>query len=228
MTGQLLAASGSAPSPSISFASGTTTGFFLAGTNQIGWASAGSLAATFNNDLSVTWQGAASWNGAVTYNAAATFNSSASHVGALTLGGGVTLNSTSYTFGAGAAAAWWLGIGSKTDFTIVIDGGGTALLTGQKGQLHVPFPGTVSKWWAMADQSGSIVVDILRANNGVPSSSIVGAGNAPTLSASQFNSAAPSGWTSTSLVADDFLAFNVTSATTVQRVTIALTVTRTG
>src|SRR5258707_640301 len=51
----------------------------------------------------------------------------------------------------------------------------------------------------------------------------------PTLSSSQFNELTPSGWTSTSLVADDWIEFTVSGApTSVQRVTVALTCTRTG
>lgn len=63
MTGPIKAASGSLGSPSYSFVSALTSGLFLAGTNQIGWSSAGVLGATFNNDLSVTWYGGATWAG---------------------------------------------------------------------------------------------------------------------------------------------------------------------
>jgi len=223
ITAPLKFASGSVGSPSYTFASAPTTGFYLAGTNQIGWAAAGAQGATFNADLSVTWNGNATWAGNVTFNGTSTY------AGASTLTGNVTLNATTYTFGAGAAAAWWLGIATKVDLTIVIDGGGTVILGGQKGQLHIPYPMTISKWWVMADQSGSITVDILRANNGVPSTSIVGGGNMPLLSSSQFNSASPSGWTATTLATDDFIAFNVTGTpSSTQRVTVALTCTRTG
>lgn len=55
MTGPIKAAAGSAGAPSYSFASGLTTGFYLAGTDQIGWSAAGVLAATFNADGTTTW-----------------------------------------------------------------------------------------------------------------------------------------------------------------------------
>lgn len=121
----------------------------------------------------------------------------------------------------------WASLG-VVDVGIIIDGGGGVILAGQKGQVHIPFSLSISKWWVMADQSGSIVVDVLRANNAVPSASIVGAGNSPTLSASQYTSAAPSGWTSTALAADDWITFSVTgSPSSVTRVTVVLTGTRT-
>lgn len=55
MTGPLLAAQGNTPAPSYAFASDTTTGFYLASTGQLGLSTAGSLAALFNSNQTVTW-----------------------------------------------------------------------------------------------------------------------------------------------------------------------------
>lgn len=222
MTGPVKAASGSVAAPGYTFASDTDTGFWLAGSNQIGWAAGGVQGATFNTDLSVTWAGAATWGGAATFNGAVTIN------GATNLTGAITFTTTSFTFGAGAGAGFYTGIAGKVDIELVIDGGGSVVTTGQKGQIHVPFAVTITKWWVIADQSGSITVDVLRANNGVPSVSMVGAGNKPTLAASQLTSAAPSGWTSVALAADDFLDFNVSGPATLTRCTVVLTGTRIG
>jgi hypothetical protein len=104
----------------------------------------------------------------------------------------------------------------------VIDGGGSAITTGNKGSLYVPFAGIVIAWRVIADQSGSAQVDVLRANFAVPSVSMVGGGTKPNLTASQLNQAVPSGWTSTTFVAGDFISFNVTSAATVTRITVVL------
>ena len=104
----------------------------------------------------------------------------------------------------------------------VIDGGGSTITTGVKGTLG-PFPygATIQSWTLDADQSGSITIDILRANNAHPSSSIVGGGTKPTLSSAQFNGLqTPSGWTSTVLAVNDLLAFQVSTVATVTRVTI--------
>lgn len=114
------------------------------------------------------------------------------------------------------------------DVGLIIDGGGTTILSGQKGQVHIPFGIAITQWSVMADQSGSITVDILRANNGVPSSSMVGGGTAPNLSTSQYTQAAPSSWTSTTLATNDWIAFSVTGTpTSVTRVTVVLTGTKT-
>jgi len=43
---------------------------------------------------------------------------------------------------------------------ITIDGGGSAITTGQKGYIEVPFACTISRATTLADQSGSIVIDV--------------------------------------------------------------------
>lgn len=62
MTGPIKAADGTLTTPSFTFASDTGTGFYLAGSHQIGLAINGVQAATFNSDLSVTWVGDATWD----------------------------------------------------------------------------------------------------------------------------------------------------------------------
>jgi len=111
---------------------------------------------------------------------------------------------------------------------IIIDGGGSVITTGAKGFLPVPWGCTISTWSVIADQSGSITIDILRANNAVPSASIVGGGTKPTLSSAQFAGlVAPSGWTSTGLAANDWLGFSVSTVATVTRVTLSLQLAKT-
>lgn len=112
---------------------------------------------------------------------------------------------------------------------IVIDGGGSAVTTGSKGFIQIPFGATISAWTVLADQSGSIVMDVKRSTYAAfpTTASIVGGGNAPTLSSAQNNTAAPSGWTSTAITAGDVLEFSVSSASTVTRVTVQLKLTRT-
>jgi microcystin-dependent protein len=65
MTGPLNAAAGTIGAPGYTFGSAAKTGFYLAGSNQIGWTANGSQGATLNADLSTTWAGAASFNGKV-------------------------------------------------------------------------------------------------------------------------------------------------------------------
>jgi microcystin-dependent protein len=81
MTGPIKAAAGAVSAPGMTFTGALTTGFYLAGTNQIGWTSNGVQGATFNNDTSVTWAGGATWGG------------NGSFSGTLTVGGVVTQGS---------------------------------------------------------------------------------------------------------------------------------------
>jgi len=108
----------------------------------------------------------------------------------------------------------------------VIDGGGDLIATGSKGYLVVDAPCVITKWTILGDVSGSAVVDIKRSTYaGFPTTaSMVGAGNKPTLASVQNNQAVPASWTSVVIAAGDILEFNVDSATTVTRVTVALTV----
>ena len=118
---------------------------------------------------------------------------------------------------------------TTTDILFVVDGGGSAITTGIKGYLEVPFACTVNQWTLLADQSGSITVDILSdayASYGT-NTSMVGGGTKPAISAATKAQSAPASWTTTSISAGNIVGFNVTAATTVTRVTVGLKVTRT-
>jgi hypothetical protein len=113
---------------------------------------------------------------------------------------------------------------------ITIDGGGSAITTGVKGYLYFPYSCTITSWAILADQVGSIVIDVWKDSyaNFPPlvADSIAGS-EKPTLSSAQKNvDVALSTWT-TSIIAGEILAFNVDSATTVTRVTLTLSVTKT-
>lgn len=113
--------------------------------------------------------------------------------------------------------------------TFIIDGGGSAITTGVKGFLEVPFACTIQRVTALADQSGSIVVDIWKDTyaNYPPTDadSITASAPVTITTATKAQDATLTGWT-TSITAGDVLGFNVDSATTVTRVTIALKVTK--
>jgi hypothetical protein len=105
----------------------------------------------------------------------------------------------------------------------IIDGGGSAITTGAKGFIPIPWSSFIEGWSIIGDQSGSIAIDILRANNAVPVTSIVGGGTKPNLTAQQFvGFTSPAGWTSQSLLTNDYIAFSVSSVATVTRVTVSL------
>lgn len=120
-------------------------------------------------------------------------------------------------------------IDRTTTITIIIDGGGTAITTGQKGYLKIPFDCEIQGWTVAADQSGSIVIDVWKdsyANFPPTVADTITGSEKPTLAYQQKNEdTSLTTWT-TSVVMDDVLAFNVDSAATVQRVTLALQVKR--
>lgn len=131
------------------------------------------------------------------------------------------------------------GTGITNDVTIVdipfvIDGGGIAITTGLKGWIVVDFACTIQSATLLADQSGSIVVDVWKCTYSAyappthpASGDSITASAPPTISsATKSQDATLTGWT-TSISAGDVLAFNVNSATTVQRVTLSLKVKRT-
>ena len=111
--------------------------------------------------------------------------------------------------------------------TFIIDGGGSAITTGIKGDLEIPFACTIEEVIVLADQTGSIVVDIWKdtyANFPPTDADSITASATPTLSSAiKAQNNTLTGWT-TSIVAGDILRFNVDSATTVQRVSIILQV----
>ncbi len=112
----------------------------------------------------------------------------------------------------------------------VIDGGGATIETGVKGYLAVPFACTITAVRSFADVSGSIVVDIWKdtyANYPPVDADSITASAPVTISANtKSEDTTLTGWT-TSIAAGDILGFNVDSVTTIKRLTIVLTVTKT-
>lgn len=112
----------------------------------------------------------------------------------------------------------------------VIDGGGSAITTGIKGDIEVPFGCTITRATAALDQSGSIVVDIWKDTyaNYPPTDadSITASAPVTVSSATKSQDSTLTGWT-TSVAAGSILRFNVDSADTCTRATISLKVSRT-
>ena len=109
----------------------------------------------------------------------------------------------------------------------IIDGGGSAITTGEKGHLEIPFACTITQVTMLADVSGSIVVDIWKTTYALfppADADSITASAPPTISAAQKSQDSTlTGWT-TAVAAGDILAFNVDSAATITRVTISLKV----
>lgn len=207
ITAPIAFVAGTVTVPGITFAGDTNTGFYLAGTHSIGFATNGINAA------------------------------SVSATGVWTLPVGLTVpNGAIFTFGAqsysfssaSAANAFLTALAQNFVITITIDGGGSVPSTGVKSYYVAPNGGTVIQWVILADQSGSAVVDVTKSTIGgfPPSSSIAGSAK-PTLSSQQINNTSTlTGWTTT-FAALDVFGFNLQSVTTCQRIQVFLLCTRT-
>jgi hypothetical protein len=112
---------------------------------------------------------------------------------------------------------------------ITIDGAGSVLTTGVKGYTSVPFACTINSVTLLADQTGSVVVDIWK----TPYSSFpptvantITASDLPTISSAQKNQDTTlTGWTTT-VNANDTIGFNVNSCTSITRLNLILKVTK--
>lgn len=111
----------------------------------------------------------------------------------------------------------------------VIDGGDSEIADGQKGHLDIPFDCTITGWTLLADQSGSIVIDVWKdtyANFPPTVADNITGSEKPTLSSVQKNQDTNLTTWTTSVSAGDILAFNIDSCTTVTRITATITATR--
>jgi hypothetical protein len=114
----------------------------------------------------------------------------------------------------------------------VIDGGGSAITTGIKGDLEVTFACTITRATLLGGGvvNGSIVVDIWKdtyANYPPAVGDSITASAKPTITtALKAQDSTLTGWT-TSIAAGDTLRFNVDSVTTFTAVTVSLKVNRT-
>lgn len=115
--------------------------------------------------------------------------------------------------------------GGSRQFGITLDGGGVAITTGVKGDWRAVVGGTITKVTVLADQSGSIVIDVWKdsfANYPPTVADTITASAKPTLSsATKAEDSTLTGWTKTFSAGDTFR-FNVDSASTVTRVTLTI------
>lgn len=117
------------------------------------------------------------------------------------------------------------GINAPGIMNLVIDGGGSAITTGVKLDVFIPNAITLTQATLLADQSGSIVLDLWvdsYANYPPTVADTITASAKPTLSSAiKSQDSTLTGWT-TAIAAGSSLRVNVDSATTVTRVVLAL------
>jgi hypothetical protein len=118
---------------------------------------------------------------------------------------------------------------------ITIDGGGSAITTGIKGDVYVPYNCTITDWTILADQTGSIEIDVWVDTyaNYPPTvaDSIMGdTGSSPRIVGAAKAQSADFGDSPVSdiatIAAGSTVRFNVNSASTITRATLTLTVVK--
>jgi len=124
---------------------------------------------------------------------------------------------------------WINQISGDTGLNFIIDGGGSAITTGVKGFVEIPFDCEITQVTMLADVSGSAVVDIWKdtyENHAPTDADSITASAVPTITtAIKSQDSTLTGWTKT-FSAGDILVFNVDSASTITLLTIALKITR--
>ncbi len=112
--------------------------------------------------------------------------------------------------------------------SVIIDGGGSAITTGVKAYLEAPVACTITVATLLADVSGSVVIDLWKvayASYPPTVTNTITASAKPTISSAvKSRLTTLTGWT-TAVSAGDILAVNVDSASTIKRLTVALTIT---
>jgi hypothetical protein len=122
----------------------------------------------------------------------------------------------------------WRPIHWTKNLQIIIDGGGSAITSGEKYiGVRIPWNCTILAWYLVADQSGSIQIDLqvdTFANFPPTVADTIVASAPPALSTAQTDSDSTlSGWT-TALAEGDWMRVYVDSATTVEWVNLVIVV----
>lgn len=137
------------------------------------------------------------------------------------------------SWAAGTNAATILtALSSGSGINLIINEGGGSLTTGIKGVFVMPYAGEITQVTTLADQSGSVVIDLWKDTyaNYPPTDadSIIGVGGTPPTLSSAIKSqdSTLTSWTKTFSAGDIFMV-NVDSATTVTWITLELRIRRT-
>lgn len=119
--------------------------------------------------------------------------------------------------------------GAVGGFDFPINGMGSTITPGQKGHVHIPFPMEIERVTLLADQVGSVVVDIWKSTPaGFPptDANSITADAPPTITNNDISEDTTlEGWTTT-INTHDILAYNVDSCENIERLTVALKFTR--
>jgi len=113
--------------------------------------------------------------------------------------------------------------------TFIVDGGGSAITTGEKGHFVIPYKSEITKVTLLGDQSGSIKVDLwldTYANFPPTNADTITGANEPEISSGvKDQDGTLTDWTKT-VAAGSVVAVNIDSAATIERLTIILELKR--
>jgi hypothetical protein len=126
------------------------------------------------------------------------------------------------------SASWGTGGGGgETAIGITIDGAGSAITTGDKGSISIPYNATLNDVTMIADVSGVCIIDILKSNfSTYPSSSSICSTSLPTISgAIKSVDASLAGW-DTNIQSGDILDFQVLSASNITKLNLTIGATK--
>lgn len=133
----------------------------------------------------------------------------------------------------GQLVAWngsaWVPSSQYETLTFIIDGGGSVITAGIKGDIRIGYAATIISVMLLADQAGSIVIDLWKDvySNFPPvdADSITGA-SPPTISSGvKSENTTLTGWSAT-ISGDSIIRVNVDSATTITRCALAIRLVR--
>jgi hypothetical protein len=106
-----------------------------------------------------------------------------------------------------------------------LDAGSDVLTTGVKFDFYVPFNATITEWVILANETGSVVIDVWKDTYGnyppTNADSITASAKPTVTSALKAQSSTLTGWT-TSLDTGQTLRINVDSVTSIKKLTLVL------
>ena len=113
-------------------------------------------------------------------------------------------------------------------FGVTMDGAGTAITTGLKGYLTIPFACTIQAWYLVGSPAGDLVIDVWKKAGGLPTVADTIAGTEkPTLSGTAYATDTNlTTWGTLGVAAGDVVVFNVDSAGTVQKASLSIRFTQ--
>jgi hypothetical protein len=140
-------------------------------------------------------------------------------------GGYISKKITFANVASSVVASSYLDNTKTTAIGITIDNGLTDITTGVKGYCVIPYSGLIKSWSMVASGSGSIVIDVWKANGSIPTvaNTITGT-EKPTLSSQQMSQDSNLTTWTTAIGAGDVVGYSVDSCSNIKKLTLTIEV----